>query len=113
MDKPKVYLFTSAGCPHCPPAKRFIAEFMQERNDFELIHLVSGTYAASQKAKEFDVISVPTFIIQGPAIDYNIGAKGTPSKEAMNKYLDMALGTYKEKEKKPREFGIGRFKIKF
>ena len=114
MTRAKVYLFYSPMCPHCPPARQFMREFINERNDFDFIELRAGTQEAAEKAKEFDIVSSPTFIIQGPAIDYNIGQAGTPSREAMNRHLDIALGIRKEsKEKKTREFSIGKFKIKF
>jgi predicted DsbA family dithiol-disulfide isomerase len=117
MEKAKVYLFTSPTCPHCPSAKRFIHDFKKVRDDFYLIELSTATNVGQRKAKQFDVMSVPTFIIKGPGYNGNIGLKGAQSDKEMNKYIDIALGIKSleepKKERKPLEFKIGRFKIKF
>lgn len=115
--KAKIYMFTSPTCPHCPPARKFMKDFKKERDDFELFDIVAGTEEAAEKAKEFNVNSVPTFIIQGPGYKDNIGIRGTPSKEKMNKYIDLSYGIEHKKpsfrEKLNKGIKIGKFRIKF
>jgi predicted DsbA family dithiol-disulfide isomerase len=117
MEKAKVYLFTSPMCPHCPPAKKFIQNFKSTRDDFDLIELSTITHEGQKKAEQFDVMSVPTFIIRGPGYNGNIGLQGVQSTEVMNKYIDVALGKRSleepKKEKKPFEIKIGRIHITF
>lgn len=121
MEKAKVYLFTSPTCPHCPHAKRFIDKFKHQRSDFELIEYSTLTSEGQSKAQKYDVLSIPTFIIKGPGFPDPIGLRGLQSNEAMNKYLDIALG-YKRLEdfKKPtlrerlsRGIKLGPIRMKF
>lgn len=96
-----MFLFTSPTCPHCPAAKRFIEGFVQDRKDFTL-HMISTMSDQGQMlSHEFGVMSVPTFIIRGPGHEGNIGARGTPSKEMMDKYLDVAKGKLPVESLKP------------
>jgi protein-disulfide isomerase len=68
-------------------------------------------------AQKFEVRAVPTFIIQGPNYDKNIGYVGVPSKVKFNELLDLSQGIEKEKEVKKKKTSkglkIGKFKIKF
>ncbi len=117
MEKAKVYLFTSPTCPHCPPAKKFMQNFKSTRDDCDFIELSTMDHEGQRKAEQFDVMSVPTFIVKGPGYNGNIGLRGVQSNDSMNKYIDIALGKRsldeQKKEKKPLEFKIGRLKIKF
>lgn len=120
MEKAKVYLFTSPTCPHCPTAKRFIAEFKKERQDFDVLDLSTMTPQGQKYARKFQVMTVPTFIIKGPGNPDFLGIRGSPSKETMNKYLDMSFGkeiiqNQKKSffEKFNNGFRIGRFRLKF
>lgn len=111
----KVMLFTSPTCPNCLPAKDFIKEFAKKRTDFELF-IFSVTEAEGNKyAAAFNVRSVPTFIIQGPATEENFGLIGDQGEHSINKYLDLASGKQKQegKEKKKKVFKLGKYRIKF
>ena len=72
MEKAKVFLFTSPGCPHCPPAKIFIEKFKNTRDDFEYMELSLGSPNGVAQAQKLGVTSTPTFIVQGPGYDGNI-----------------------------------------
>jgi predicted DsbA family dithiol-disulfide isomerase len=121
MEKAKVMLFTSPTCPHCPSAKKFIYSFKNERSDFELIEYSTLSHDGQKKAKKYDVMSVPTFIIKGPGFPDPIGLNGLQSTDAMNKYIDIALGNktledFKKptfKEKLSQGIKLGPLKIKF
>jgi predicted DsbA family dithiol-disulfide isomerase len=125
MERAKVYLFTSPTCPHCPHAKEFMKRYKKLRDDFVYYDLSTATPAGQRKASEFGIMSVPSFIVQGPATNENLGFVGVPSEKIMNKLIDMSLGNYVEetapKQSKPgffkriRENGlrIGRLRIKF
>jgi len=121
MEKAKVYLFTSPTCSYCPSAKRFLGEFKRERDDFDAIELSTATPEGQKKAQKYNVMSVPTFIIRGPAFPDPIGLRGNQNAETMNKYLDIALGikTLEDfrkptlRDKLQDGISIGRLKIKF
>ncbi len=95
MEKAKVYLFTSPTCRFCPEAKKLMQEFSRERDDFDYYELSTATQEGVSKARELEIMSVPTFIIQGPIYPELIGLRGNQTKEVMNKYLDIALGKRK------------------
>lgn len=88
----KLYIFYSPTCPYCGPALKLIDEIHNNRNDFELIKIGPGYPGGAELAKQFDVASTPTFIIQGPGYPDNIGLRGSQTKEVLNKYLDVAAG---------------------
>lgn len=121
MEKAKVMLFTSPTCPHCPHAKKFIHNFRNERNDFELIEYSTATHEGQKKAEKYNVMSVPTFIIIGPGFPDPIGLIGVQNNETMNKYIDIALGhktleDFKKptfKEKLSQGIKIGPIRIRF
>ena len=92
MVKSTVYLFTSPTCPHCPPAKAFIEEYKKGRTDFELKVMSTVTQEGLKKAREFEIMTVPTFIIVGEGYPQPIGLKGIQSKKDMDKYIDLSLG---------------------
>jgi len=92
IGKSKVYLFTSPTCPNCPPAKEFIRKFMKERNDFTLEEISTISPDGERKARKFEVMSVPTFIIIGKGYPHPIGLRGNQSFKSMNKYLDLSYG---------------------
>lgn len=100
MEKAKVYLFTSPTCPHCPVAHNFMEEFKKEREDIVYQEYSTATREGHLKAEKYGVMSVPTFIIRGHAYPQNIGLRGVQSKDAMNKYIDIALGKRELEEKK-------------
>jgi len=91
-DKATVMLFTSPTCQHCPAAKRIISEFVKERDDFEYQELSTASKEGSRKAKKYGVMSVPTFLITGPAASDIIGLRGVQSKNTLNRKIDEVLG---------------------
>lgn len=99
MEKPRIYLFTSATCPNCPPAKEFLERFTKGRDDVIVEELSMMTKEGRRKAEKYDVMSVPTFIIEGPHYPQPIGLRGLQSESVMNKYIDLSRGI--ETEKKP------------
>ncbi len=101
MDKATVYLFTSPTCPHCPAARRFIDEFKGERDDFLVRHISVATSDGQRLSRKFNVQSVPTFIIKGPAYPSAIGLMGLQSSRSMHKYIDLALGRIEEPQENP------------
>jgi predicted DsbA family dithiol-disulfide isomerase len=121
MEKAKVYLFTSPTCPNCPPAKKFIQEFKQQRDDFEFVEFSTMTRDGQKTAQKYNVMSVPTFIIKGNGFPDPIGLVGTQRNDVMNKYIDIALGKktledFKKptlKEKLSNGIKLGPIRIKF
>jgi len=95
MEKAKVYLFWSPTCLHCPPARDMIHKLHSKRDDFELIEYEPGSRGSQEKFVEFEVVSTPTFIIQGPGHEENIGLRGNQGERVMNKYIDVAVGKQK------------------
>jgi len=89
-------------------------EFIKERQDiiYEDIPLISAL--AQEKAQKYDVMSVPTFIIQGAGYEGSIGLSGNQTKAVLHKYVDLALGIGKPEEsvKKKRSFNLFGLKIK-
>jgi len=96
----KVLLFWSPTCRYCPPAKEMIHELHDERKDFELELVSESTPNAREMYLEYQVQSTPTFIIQGPGYEGNIGIAGNQGKKVMNKYLDVAAGKKKLEDEK-------------
>ncbi len=105
-----MYLFTSLTCPHCPAAKTAMDEIAEERTDADFQKLSLEQPNAQRLAKTFGVQSVPTFIIQGPEHEGNIGLVGSQSKDTLNKYLDIASG---KKQIASKESFITKLKKKF
>lgn len=97
-------------CPHCPAAKNSLHEFAKERQDIDVFELSLHDPAAQRIAQGFGVQSVPTFIIQGPAHEGNIGLVGSQAKSTLHKYVNKALG---KENKKAKESIFTRFKKKF
>lgn len=97
-------LFTSMTCPNCPPAKDIFAQVKKERDDVELHHLPTHTPQGAQLAKQFGIMSVPTFVFYGPGHDKPMGLVGVQSKDILNKYIDIALG--KRKLDPPKRTGL-------
>lgn len=119
MTQAKVMLFTSPTCPQCPAAKDFIHEFRKERDDFQLVEYSTHSHDGQKRARTYNVMSVPTFIIQGPGYPQAIGLVGVQSAKAMNKYLDMSYGKVQEerpkqgiKERLKKGFKLGKFRFK-
>jgi len=111
MDKAKIYLFTSPTCPHCPAAKKALHEFKNTRDDISFSEYPTYTKTGRKMARKYSIMSVPTIIIDGPGYQ-PIGLRGVQSQEALNKYVDIALGNRSAEEKK-RGFRMGKFRFKF
>ncbi|MFP4524733.1 MAG: thioredoxin family protein, partial [Candidatus Woesearchaeota archaeon] len=85
MAKATLYVFSSPTCPHCPTAKAIAGQVAKERDDVIYKDVVSGMAGSNKLFKKFDIASVPTIIIQGPAYPQNIGLKGTQPVPTLNK----------------------------
>lgn len=115
----KMLLFTSPTCPHCPAAKQAAAEVAKSRNDVVFEELSTALPKTQKKAQKYEIRSVPTFIINGPAFSENIGLAGVQSKEVLHKYLDISLGKRELEQKKSftdklkEGFRIGKLRIRF
>ncbi len=87
-----MYVFTSPTCPHCPAAKKIASEVANSRDDVVYKDVVSGMPGSERLFRKFDISSVPTIIIRGPAYPNNIGLRGVQSRKTLNKYINLALG---------------------
>ncbi len=92
MQKAKLMLFTSPTCPHCHSARRITGELASERKDFDYVEHSTASPQGGRIAKHFNIMSVPTTIIQGPGYLEPIGLVGTQTKQVLHKYLDVSLG---------------------
>ncbi len=88
----QAFLFTSPTCPYCPAAKSFAQRYFPDKEDVKFKHMSAATPEGQQKAMEFGVRGVPTFVLVGPGYPQPIGASGTPSKEHMDKLIALAKG---------------------
>ncbi|MBU1246253.1 MAG: hypothetical protein ABIJ20_03710 [Nanoarchaeota archaeon] len=89
MQKSIVELFTSVTCPHCPRSILMLKEL--ERDDIEPVFHSVNSSNGREKAEEYKILSVPTFIITGPKITNKIGLK-SPSLEKLNEAIDISQG---------------------
>ena len=99
MQKAIVELFSSSTCPHCPRCISLLKELEQERTDIDPIYYSVTSEKAREKVQEYNIFSVPTFIITGPKITTKIGLK-SPSKEKLNEAIDISLGLKEFPKKK-------------
>lgn len=90
--KSTIEIFTSPTCPHCPSAKTLAEEVGKEREDVTVLIRSSATPEGVARAQQFQIMSVPTIIITGPATEEVFGHQGTPSKPRLNELIDMSLG---------------------
>ena len=88
----KIEVFTSPTCPHCPGAKKAVEEVVSKRDDVSYRELSTVTKEGSEKAKAFQIYSVPTIFIKGPAVDEILAIRGVPSIEKLNELIDISLG---------------------
>lgn len=98
--KSTIEVFTSTTCPHCPAAKKLVNEVAKERDDVNVIHTITNTVKGSKRAREMQIMTVPTIFIKGPGSDETIGLRGVPSKKGLIKAINISLGNEKWKEKK-------------
>ena len=97
MQKSIVELFTSVTCPHCPRSITMLKEL--ERDDIEPVFHSVNSNKGREKAQEYQIMSVPTFIITGPSITTKIGLK-SPTKEKLNEAIDISQGLKQFPEKR-------------
>ena len=95
METAEIEVFTSPTCPFCPGAKKAVEEVAKERNDVSYSELNVATPEGSIKAREFEVFSVPTIFVRGPAVNEIMALKGIPSKEKLNELIDIGVGLKK------------------
>jgi len=100
MEKANVKLFTSPTCPHCKPAREMMEHFAREEKDYTYKEYSMAKKEGHLEAEKLGVVRVPTFIISGPGYDELIGLTGQQKEEAINKYIDIALGKAQVKENK-------------
>jgi len=99
MQKSIIELFSSPTCPYCPRCITMLKELEQERNDIDAIYYSTLSEKGKTKLEEYNILTVPTFIITGPAITNKIGLKN-PSKEKLNEAIDISLGLKQIKRQK-------------
>lgn len=108
--KAVMHLFFSPTCPHCPRAKEIASEVAKDRDDVDLeMHSIMEP-EGQEMSREYEIMSVPTFIIKGPGFPENIGLRGVQGKDVLNKYIDKALGG---EDKEEKGLKIGKFRLKF
>ncbi|MFB6203964.1 MAG: thioredoxin family protein [Candidatus Nanohaloarchaea archaeon] len=85
----KIELFYSDTCPNCPPQKDAVKEFA-DRDDVS----VRMTNVARKKgrARNHGVRSVPTTVVDGPALDQKTGFRGVTSDEKLEEAIEVAKG---------------------
>lgn len=88
----KILVFTSPTCPHCPSALRLAREIEKSRDDVKVEEYSTATKDGARKAEYYNVMSVPTVFVRGPAHNQNIGFRGTPPKDRLLKAIDISLG---------------------
>ncbi len=103
IPEAKIEIFTSPTCPFCPGAVKAAKELSKEREDFKIEETSTGTEKGRKRANSLDVRSVPTLFITGPGTEERIGYIGVPSKQALNKMLNIALGKEKWESKEGKE----------
>lgn len=96
----KIDIFTSPTCPHCAAALDLVRQIAKERDDVKINELSTATPYGSRKARQMDVMAVPSIFVRGPAYPQNIGFRGVPSKKGLLKAIDISLGKAEWEEKK-------------
>ena len=84
----KIEIFTSPNCPHCPPAKEFVENFVNGK-DIELIQVNILTSEGQELAQKFQIMTVPTIFISSESHQQRIGFRGIPGKDDWNKAVEM------------------------
>jgi glutaredoxin len=87
-----IEIFTSPGCPHCPNAVKVVKEIEGEREDFIFREFNTFYPEGKERAKQFEVSSVPTIFVRGPGHDEILAITGTPSKGKLNELIDLSQG---------------------
>lgn len=97
--KVTIKLFTSPTCPNCPAAKNELRRLKEQRSDFEEELLELSNPRNQKIAQKYGIMSVPTYIITGPGIQGNMGLVGSQGLNALNNYIEVALGNKSLKKK--------------
>ena len=92
MEKSVIEVFTSLRCPHCPGAVNLANKIKEKRNDVDVIIWSSATEQGLQRARQFNIFSVPTIFVRGPKHNEILAFQGTPSEERLNKAINITLG---------------------
>lgn len=100
IGKSKIIIFTSPTCPHCHSAVDLAKEIEKMREDVKVTEISTATKSGHNKAEQMGVMAVPTIFVRGPGYPQNIGFRGTPSKNALLKAIDISLGKAEWKEEK-------------
>ena len=104
MEKVVIELFTSPTCPHCSTARNMLNELSKQREDILVYEHSIATQDGSERAKNMEVMSVPTLFLKGPLSKETVGFKGTPVTDKMNEEIDKALGISKIEESDNKGF---------
>lgn len=101
-----IEIFTSPGCPHCPNALKLVKEIEGERKDFVLREFNTFYPEARERAKQFEVESVPTIFVRGPGHGEVLAIAGTPSKKKLNELIDLSQGIKSLEEVETKKKGL-------
>lgn len=78
-----IELITSQTCPHCPPAKKALNEAVQklrgEGLEVSLVNYNTATPQGMQKAKQYQILGVPTAVIVGSKQSFVLDAFNEPT----------------------------------
>ncbi|MCK5107977.1 MAG: thioredoxin family protein [Nanoarchaeota archaeon] len=94
-----IELFSRPGCPHCPPARVFITNFVKGKDNITLKQINTLTPEGQILAQKFNVMTVPTIFVSSDIHPQRIGFRGTPTENDLNRALEVI--TEKPKEEKP------------
>jgi thiol-disulfide isomerase/thioredoxin len=76
----KVILLTTLSCPYCPLAEKVWRE-LKKKYDFEFEVVDAMTPKGKELVKKFNIMAVPTTIIQYDSGEEEVAFKGVPSPE--------------------------------
>jgi hypothetical protein len=67
-------------------------ELAKERDDIKITETSTASNKGKRRADHYNIRSVPTLFVTSPNYPDRIGHIGTPSKKALNKMVNIALG---------------------
>jgi small redox-active disulfide protein 1 len=103
MEQSKIEVFTSPTCPHCPSAKQLAQEVSKGRDDVRVIEQSTATAEGVKKAQHYNIMTVPTILVTGPATNEVFGFQGTPSRTKLVEAIEMSLGKREIPNNEPKK----------